>query len=67
MSFAQFQQQLALLCQELNSFYELTATGCEIAPPAATPRDVEQMFGALSRQLLGTLPSRSPCLTSLTP
>ena len=67
MSLAQFHRQLELLFQELNSFYELTANGREIESPAAKPREVEQMFGVMSRQVLGTLPSQLPRLTSITP
>jgi hypothetical protein len=67
MSLAQFHRQLELLLHELNSFYELTANGREIESPAAKRREVEQMFGVLSRQVLGTLPSRLPRPTSTTP
>ena len=67
MSLAQFHRQLELLFQELNSFDELTAMGREIESPAAKRREVEQMFGVVSRQVLGTVPSRLPRPTSTTP
>jgi hypothetical protein len=67
-TFAQFQQQLARLCQELNLFSELTAAERDIvASPRAEQRGVEQLLGALSGQLLGALPSRLSRETAAVP
>lgn len=47
-TFAQFQQQLARLCQELNSFSELSAAERDIvASPRAEQPGVEQLLGAV--------------------